>query len=514
MAQANISFGGITGIRGMCGSLSRGVLPSAFSIYCLPQDNFDPGINTLSFGLDSNQISLTGCVVAGAYVRKHWDNKWPLWSVPVLDRRWKWRFSSISGDYNRRKPDGTLDTATQQTPGQLATLLGTALGETIDVSRMPTGVWPKAKWNNQRADLALQWLCDYVCCEVVLNPVSGGVEVWPLGYGSNTPTGTTEMLPKYRLVPRANIPSRIELHGGDSLWQSRLKLSSVLRNQSDSKQKLSTNSELITSAALATESPWSLPSQTDNAKRALEYEGLWRDYRVMGQQDGSLVPPNCQTAVSAIDQYILNDYRLDYETDIEGYSRQLPYYLDGDFYAYTDLPNNASSMRFNGGSTLYKDRRVVNTDFPVFKLSSSGAYAEPALYLTTSYKIQDNGHNLVHVMRSGGAAGNGGTLIVRRPEVFATYSTANTESQANNELDNYTTLFQQRYSNPLASEITYGGFYSGSLDGVLAQVTWTIHPAIGMETKVCENEELDIYSISRNERYRRMALDRLVEAMA
>lgn len=515
MPQANVSFGTVAGIRGLTYSMSRGVLPSAFTLYVVPQDNFDPGVQTLSYGTDSNQINLTGCLCGPMFIRKHWDNKWPLAAVTGFDRRWKWRFSNISGDYNRRKPDGTLDTATQQYPGQLATLLGTALGETIDVSRMPTGVYPRAKWNNQRADLALQWLCDYVCCEVVLNPLTNGVEIWPSGYGSSTPTGSTELLPKYRFVPRTNIPSRIEAHGGDSLYQNRLKMAAVAVNKSDGKQKKLDDVEYKPSGGWGTESPYSFPSQTDTATRAMEFDEVHREFRVIGQQDGSLQVPGCPTGVNSIDQYLLNDYRLDYETDLEGYTRRLSYYLDGDYYAYTDLPNNTSSMVYTGSSTLYADRRVVKLPYPLFKLTSSGAYDYAQLYLTTSYKVQDYEHNFVHVMRSGGAAGSGGTLVVRRPEVAATYNTTgNTEAQANNELDNYLTLFQQKYSNPLASEITYGGFYSGSLDGNKAQVTWTIHPAIGAETKVCEQEELDIYAVSRNERARRMALDRLVEAYA
>ncbi len=510
--QITLGFGGLQGIRGLTFSLTRGVLPSVFTLYVLPQDNLDPGVQTLTYGIDSNTINLTGCMLGPAFLRKHWDGKHPLWAVTGFDRRWKWQFSNVSGDYNRRKPDGSLDTATQKYPGELATLLGTALGESIDVSRMPTGVWPRAKWNNQRADLALQWLCNYVACEVVLNPLSNGIEIWPSGYGINTPTGLSEMHFKYRFVPRANIPSSIQAHGGDSLYQTKLQLKCVAANQ-DNSQKLLANWEGLSSSAIGTESPWSFQDISSTTNRINAYEGYMRTFRVTGQQDGSLPVPGCQTAVSAVDQYILNDYRLDFETDIEGYSRNLPYYLDGDYYAYTDLPNNASSMRFTGASTLYKDRRLVQTQFPVFKLDSSGKYQEPVFYLTTSYKVQDYGHNIVHVMRSGGVGGSGGTMIIRRPEVYATYkTTGNTEAQANNELDNYITLFQQKFSNPLASEITYAGFKNGTLDGNVCQATWVFHPAIGVETKVCEGEELDLQAISRAERARRMALDRLVEA--
>lgn len=517
LPQINIGFGGIPGIRGMCYSMTRGVLPSVATLYVVAQDNFDPGIQTLTYGIDSNTMSLSGCSVANNYVRKHWDGKHPLMAVHLFDRRWKWRLSTISGDYNRRKADGTLDTTTQKTPADIANLLGTALGETIDTSRMPTGVFPRVKWNNQRADLSLQWLCDYVACDVVLNPISGYVEIWPLGTGQNSPTGTTEVLPKYRFVPRSNVPGRIEAHGGDSLYQTKLKLTAVAHNQNGD-QKTLANWEALSSSLTGTESPLSFPDISNTTNRTNAYEDYLRAFKIVGQQDGTLGVPNCQASISSVDQYLLNDYLLDVEKDLDGYYRQLPYYLDGDYYAYTDLPNNASSMRFTGGSRLFTDRRLVQTAFPVFKLSSSGAYQEPALYCTTSYKVRDTDYSTVHISRSVGSSGTG-TLILRRPEVFATYSTstlpgaqASTEAQASQELYNYCNIFQQRYASNMASEITYGGFFSGSLDGIIAQATWEFHPTKGVTTKVCEQEELDIYGVSRNERYRRLALDRLVEA--
>jgi hypothetical protein len=519
MAIAQATFGPLTDIRGVCLPLTRSVSPSAFTLYVRPQDGLDVGVQTLALGTDDSALHLSGCILSTAYVRKHWDQKSPLWSLYGFDRRWRWRFYYASGDYNRRKPDGRLDTATQKSPGELATLLGTTLGETIDVSRMPTGVFPRALWSNQRADLALQQLCDYVACDVVLNPISDGVEIWPLGTGQNTPTDLTEILPKYRYVPRSNIPSRIEVHGGDSLYQTKLQLKAVARNQNGD-QKLLTNWEALSSSAIATQSPFSFPDIANTTNRENAYECYMREFRVTGQQSGALAVPNCQVAVSSIEQYILNDYLLDNEKDIEGFSRSLPYYIDGDYWAYTDLPNNTSSMRFTGGSQLFKDRRLVKTAFPVFKLSSSGAYAEPALYLTTSYKVQDTNRQTAHIVRSGNVGGAGGALVLKRPEIFATYSSstlpgsqASTEAQANQEADQYVQIFQQKFSNPMASEITYAGFVPGTLDGNVAQATWQIHPSRGIETKVCEGEELDIFSVGLNERRRRQALDRLVEAI-
>jgi hypothetical protein len=357
-----------------------------------------------------------------------------------------------------------------------------------------------------------------VACEVVLNPISDSVEIWPLGQGDSSPTGLTEVLPKYTFYPRSQIPSRIEVHGGDSLYQTRLQLRTALRNQNGD-QKLITNWEGLSYNAVGTESPWAFQDISNTTNRQNAYEGYFREFRVTGQQDGSLPVPNCPVAVTKMDQYLLQDFTLDNEKDLEGYYRPMPCYLDGDYYAYTDFPENTSSARFSGGFKLFPDRRIVKTEYPVFKLSSSAAYSEPALYLTTAYKVRDSVGQVVHIMRSGNVGGSGGALILKRPEIFATYSTsqqpgvnANTEALANAEADRYVQLFQQKYTSSAASEMTYGGFFATGLDGRLAQIKWEILPTSGVRTSLYENYEGDVFSTGFKERWRRLALERLVEA--
>jgi hypothetical protein len=176
-------------------------------------------------------------------------------------------------------------------------------------------------------------------------------------------------------------------------------------------------------------------------------------------------------------------------------------------------------MRYSGEFALNKDRRLVKFPYPVFKLSSSGAYTEPDLKLVTAYQVQDENREFVGVYRQGAIGGSGGTLVLKRPEIFATYSTstipgaqASTEAQANAELDAYGNLFIRKYQDQTAAEITYAGFFAGTLDGKLCQATWSCLPMTGATTTVCLNEELDVHSPSREDRRRREQLARLAEA--
>src|SRR5687767_10584317 len=49
------------------------------------------------------------------------------WSLPVLDRRWKWQFAFVTGSFNVAKPDGTW--LRETTPQDLAIKLFEAMGE-------------------------------------------------------------------------------------------------------------------------------------------------------------------------------------------------------------------------------------------------------------------------------------------------------------------------------------------------------------------------------------------------
>jgi hypothetical protein len=150
---------------------------------------------------------------------------------------------------------------------------------------------------------------------------------------------------------------------------------------------------------------------------------------------------------------------------------------------------------------------------------------EPTLYLTTSYRVKSTTGSVVHVVKSGNTSvTGGGTLILRRPEVFASYKStytagnstgqSSTKDQAETELQQYVSIFQQRYSSAQASELTYPGIIAGNLNGVVAQCRWSCGVNREPFTMACEHEELDVSAVPRTERRRREILRQIAEAMA
>jgi hypothetical protein len=520
--SARVTFGGFGSsgtlpLRGCVFPLSRGTLPSAMTLYTLPVPDLNIGDGTLTLSYGGFPCTFTGCAVASAHIRRHSDGKWPTWAITALDRRYRWAGRVISGDFNRRAADGTVDMSTARTPADLAGLCLNALGEGgFDVSRMPTGVWPRFKFQHAEARHVLAWLCNYVACEVCLNPLTDAVEIWPLGSGAGTSAGLG-LTPKYRFCPRAYVPASITATSGDVLFQSKLRLKNVTINPNTGQQALLANSSYKPSGGWANESPFSFPGISDATNRRNAFQEVYRLYALEGQQDGSLPIPGFSFPVTSTDQYLLHDHRLQAETDLHGFKRRLPAYVEGDYWAYTDLPVNGSNLRYTGKFTLDTERRTVEFARPVFKLSSSGAYEEPTLYLVTSYRARTQAGVVAGLFASGSVGGTGGILLLKRPEVFAVFDQiagSNTQAQAMAELQAYVRCFQQKFANPWASEMTYPGLLPRTLDGNLAQVTWRWFVNREATTTVCEHEELDVGAVDAHERRRRQQLAQLAEEAA
>ncbi|HBL47659.1 MAG TPA: hypothetical protein DDZ90_30160 [Planctomycetaceae bacterium] len=72
------------------------------------------------------QILLQGCRPDRASVRQSATSK--NWTIPIYDRRWKWKFGSFSGHWNVKK-NGEIEPRKKKTPRQLADMCLEAMGE-------------------------------------------------------------------------------------------------------------------------------------------------------------------------------------------------------------------------------------------------------------------------------------------------------------------------------------------------------------------------------------------------
>jgi hypothetical protein len=500
---ASVSYPGINTALGAEFTLSRGVSPSVCTLWMMPQASLNLPPGTLSFVSD-NTISFPDAAIDLAFLRKNEDASRQRWSVQILDRRWRWKLGSVSGEYNTRLPNGQVVEATRKTPGELATLIFAALGETADVSRMPATVFPPVAWNAITPAQALKELCEYVGCEVALD-INNRVTIWPLGMGSEAGDSQVQRHPAFRVMPRRR-PNKIVVQCGPTRYQSKLELEAVGKNEDGKQYRLDQLS--YAPEDWSTESFWSFPSVTDDDDRAAAFESVYRHFRVKGQAGGGWDVPGCSVQVDKLSQ-LLPLYSSIVQTafDLDDTDQELPAHIDGEYWPYADGQDNTDNSRYTAPWKLHGDQGLVETRWPTFSLDESSEIAEPTLYLTCSYNVRKPDGALDRLEREAVLAPGSGALTIQRPELYASkyviYASdgisqeqiIGSEDKANAEADAYLAIFQRKYQDAWAYEREYAGFLPVSPDGKIAQVRWSCAMNRAALTHASVNAELDVFSL-------------------
>lgn len=203
-------------------STQHGITPGTATLELAPQTTPISEVGTLALKFGSVTISLPNCKADVATLRR--DGNARQWSVSILDRRWKWRFGFISGRYNVREADGTIDPATEKTPQELASLLLDAMQETgYDVSDVPnsiggTPVRPPVNWDFANPAQELQSFAEAVGTRVVLRLLTNTVALKLLGSGATLPVDVTTIEDSVTSNP-PETPSQVEVVGGRAEYQ-------------------------------------------------------------------------------------------------------------------------------------------------------------------------------------------------------------------------------------------------------------------------------------------------------
>src|SRR5579871_3314191 len=140
-----LSFPGIDLVRSWSFTLSHGITPGVAHVEIAPQSDVPAEIGTMTISFGDVELDFPGCVLDSAQVRR--DRSGMVVHLAILDRRWAWRYGAVSGRYNLRQQDGTLDASTEMAPQDLAALLLSAMGESnFDVSGLPNLARPEVDW--------------------------------------------------------------------------------------------------------------------------------------------------------------------------------------------------------------------------------------------------------------------------------------------------------------------------------------------------------------------------------
>lgn len=217
-----MSFPGINQIVNGSYSLVHGVSPGVAQLTIAPQLNFIGAGGDLIIAYDDIRI-----ILPDSKLDKHsfQRNKGGLtWKLHILDRRWKWRFPTISGTYNLRDEGNNLVKDSEKSPQELAQILLEAMGErNFKVDQLPNKTRPKVEWDFTNAANALATLCDSLGCRVVMH-LNSIVTLELLGKGQSLPIRNVSISDNTGSIDPPERPGKLKVVGGLTRFQTDFQL--------------------------------------------------------------------------------------------------------------------------------------------------------------------------------------------------------------------------------------------------------------------------------------------------
>jgi len=503
-----ISFPGLMQPVRWSFTLSPGITPSAIVIEVAPQGALPSAVGTVEFVAGGELVRLERCALDRAALRR--TRRGSVIAVTLLDRRWRWGFTRITGAYNQRQPNGDLVPQRERSPRQLATKLLRALGETqFDLSDLPNGFRPEVRWRRANPAVELDRLCQLLGCRVVLD-LHDTIVLRRVGVGAPLPNPGVELRETLATNP-ANRPASVTVVGGPTRYQTRFRLEAVGLEPTGEIVPVETLS-YRPAGGFSSEYPhWgSLPEPARGCAQA----SLYRWYRVVGTDSPPGSPtwsiPGCAEEVQDLGQLLPLDAELQ-QTEVlpGGERRRRRAIVEGEFFAGGwDGRNQTPAAAVDVPWELDQERGVVQFARPVVWRTPQGTIEAAELALTTGHGVRRGesgeplGFELTHRLENG--PGATGERVVTREELCLvvlgapattdgspTANQAEPETNAADLVEQATALVTDAAAEWMTREtadVEYAGLLPISPDGAIAQVEWRVGPE-GATTRASRNAE-------------------------
>jgi hypothetical protein len=494
--QGLVTFPGLPVLTGASFTFTHGIMPSVLSFNTVPSTNFVPQIGDMKITFGGEEIVFKDCAVTKANLRIEGGFRW---SIMIQDRRWKWKYGEISGRYNVRRDDNSIDPKTEKTPHELAQLLCEAMGEDdADFELLPNDTQPESIWEESNPASELQNLCDVLNCRIVLG-LNNRVKIWPLGQGEELPANGLEMNQGFGFS-RAAKPDSLKIIGGSVLVQAKFKLIAVGEDTDGSIKP-------INDLSYAPAAGWEFQSRLSFSEVEGTYvrdgvalktidlakKCIWKWYRLEKFADDTLnIPGLPDNEITKIQSLLpISDSLLDM-SDVPlaaGSKEPKRIQIEGSWWPLgDDYENMPVGSRYPDEFNVDQARGIVQFNQPVIKLDDADRNFPADLFATVVFSVKDeetgNPFRFTATRELDGPKNNTKARILKYPEIIrqiivryngsAVTEIEDNQDEVQAEVDHYLDAVEKEYELDQSSEVQYAGILPIALDGAVSQVTWEV----------------------------------------
>lgn len=505
MALPLFTYPGVNYYKSGNFTLTTGILPDVCVMQIAPQADPIAPVGTLSISLGNDVVQFPNCRLESSTI--HRDTRRIVQTVRILDRRWEWKYGEISGRYNVRNSDGTIESGTEKTPRELAAVLLAAMGEfDYDVSLLPNNARPEIAWDVANPAVELARLTRALGCKIVLR-TDNRVALSPTGAQAELPLGYYTAYSEG--IAAESVPDIVKVYAGSTIIQSKLKLRAV---------GIETDGTLkpIDELSYKPDDGWGTPGRFEGigneTHRHLAIESVYRMYEVESQADGTdevidwgeIKPEDMEFQPRLLDNY----------TDQLGKVRDRLPIVEGKYASQVENPSdeNNSHAVWSKGFTFHEDIGLFHLNAPAAKSNGSVGYDAAELYATVAYKVE--GEHGIPVRESQERVLNVGDNIhaekvesLYRTHVVSYDEDAITQESSTSNLGTLLNALEavidaiiHEHGFLQSKSVEYSGVQNISPSGAIRQVTWL---APMMRTRVSVNVEHD-YAIPSERQKRRI----------
>jgi len=511
--HGSASYPGVVNVKSATMNWTHGISPSRCTIELTPQPGGVAPTGTLKLMFGNMSLSFPNC--CADHGSAEFTSSGEIWQLQILDRRYKWAWGEISGSYNLRWSDGTLNEVTKRTPRQLAKLCLDAMGEKgANCNALPTDGNPTVEWSYTNPADALAELCDLYGCYVVLG-LDNRVRLCKIGQGQNLPNGGVISYGCDANPPEK--PGKLGIACGPNRYQVDFDLEAVGLDNDGSVKLINDLSYKPAAGWNVTDYPYYLDVSTTKG-RELAVATVFKWYRVKEpisvpgyegtvSSRSQILPIIGQQCITS-EQTTSDGKKVLQDQDGQVYGVWFARF-DVDTNSVDDLTpmeqNTVSNSLCRRSWSLDEARGIVMFAEPIYKNTaadgSAHSYGEPELKLRASCNVRDattQAPERYTVTRSIGNR-NDATLYVQKPDIvcrciptygdkFKVSSLTDNSSDVEVECNYYLDQLSADYQTVEGASVPYAGMIRQDLDGAIRQVTWSINES-GTITTISRNTE-------------------------